>query len=111
MDKPNILFKAFADETRLRILNLLGHRDQCVCELQYVLRQPQSKISRHLALLRRSGLIVDRREGKWVIYSLAKPGTPLHASLVHCVKTCFRDVDNLKQDAERARKMKPLRCC
>ena len=57
MDKPNQLFKAFSDETRLRILNLLAQREHCVCEFQKILKVPQPTISRHLAYLRRSGFI------------------------------------------------------
>ena len=73
MDKPNQLFKAFSDETRLRILNLLAQRDHCVCEFQSILRVPQPTISRHLAYLRRSGLVEVERHGKMIMYSLAEP--------------------------------------
>ena len=66
------LFKAFADKTRLRILNLVAQRERCVCEFQKILRVPQPTISRHLAYLRRSGLLVARRDGKWIHYSLAE---------------------------------------
>jgi ArsR family transcriptional regulator, arsenate/arsenite/antimonite-responsive transcriptional repressor len=103
MDKPNQLFKAFADETRLRILNLVARRERCVCEFQQTLRVPQPTISRHLAYLRRSGLLVARREGKWVYYSLAEPRSSVHRSLVRCIKNCFCDVDFLKRDSGRAR--------
>lgn len=109
MDKPNQLFKAFADETRLRILNLLAQRDTCVCELQQVIRAPQPTISRHLAYLRRSGLVEERKEGKWVMYSLAPATNSVHETLLQCVKCCFSDIDFLKQDLDRAGKMKRIR--
>jgi len=110
MDKPDQLFKAFGDETRLRILNLLAQRDCCVCEFQQLLRVPQPKISRHLAYLRRSGLVETRKCGRWVMYSLAKPQNSVHESLLRCVKNCFRDIEFLKRDATAARKCHPVLC-
>ena len=111
MDKPNQLFKAFSDETRLRILNLLAQGEQCVCEFQMVLRVPQPKISRHLAYLRRSGLVVEERHGKMIMYSLVEPANPIHAALICCVRGCFQDIDYLKRDTERDKKLKPILCC
>ena len=111
MDKPDQLFKAFADETRLRILNLLAQGEQCVCEFQMVLRVPQPKISRHLAYLRRVGLIRERKEGKWVIYSLAAPRNPVHAALLRCVRGCFQEIEFLKSDLARRGHLKSPRCC
>jgi ArsR family transcriptional regulator len=70
--KSDILFRALADETRLRCLCLLVRQDElCVCELTYALGLVQPKISRHLANLRASGWVVDRRDGLWVYYRLA----------------------------------------
>ncbi|MGA7617390.1 MAG: metalloregulator ArsR/SmtB family transcription factor, partial [Thermoanaerobaculia bacterium] len=66
------LFGALADPTRLRILNLLAAGEICVCYFVEVLGEPQPKISRHLAYLRRSGLVETRRDGKWIHYGLAK---------------------------------------
>ncbi len=66
------LFKALADETRLRILHLLCHRELCVCQIVEVLEIGQSKASRHLGHLRNAGLVDDRREGLWMYYSLAQ---------------------------------------
>ena len=110
MDKPNQLFKAFSDETRLRILNLLAERDCCVCEFQQLLRVPQPKISRHLSYLRRAGLVETRKCGKWAIYSLTPARNRVHLTLVHCVKNCFADIEFLQRDRVRARKMKPVSC-
>jgi ArsR family transcriptional regulator, arsenate/arsenite/antimonite-responsive transcriptional repressor len=67
------LFKALADETRLRILTLLVQGELCVCDIMTVLKIGQSKASRHLACLRNAGLVDDRRSGVWMHYSLAKP--------------------------------------
>jgi len=110
MDKSNQLFKAFSDETRLRILNLLAQRDHCVCEFQNILRVPQPTISRHLAYLRRSGLVEVERHGKMIMYSLAEPGNEVHAALLRCVRGCFQKIDFLQRDIERHKKTKPILC-
>ena len=67
------VFKALADQTRLRILGLLGAGEVCVCEIHESLRIPQPTASRHLAYLKRAGLVADRRDGLWVYYRLARP--------------------------------------
>ncbi len=68
---PELFFKALADQTRLRCVALLQQEGElCVCELTYALQLVQPKISRHLALLRESGLVLDRREGLWVYYRI-----------------------------------------
>lgn len=108
MDKPDQLFKAFSDETRLRLLNLLAQRPHCVCEFQSILRSPQPRISRHLAYLRRSGLVVVERHGKMIMYSLAEAKNPLHAALLRCVRSCFREIEILQRDIERSSRAGPI---
>jgi ArsR family transcriptional regulator len=110
MDKPDQLFKAFADETRLRLLNLLAQRPHCVCEFQCILRVPQPKISRHLAYLRRSGLVIETRHGKNIMYALAEPGNEVHAALLRCVRGCFQKIDFLQRDIARDQKTKSIIC-
>jgi ArsR family transcriptional regulator len=66
-------FQALGDNTRLRLLNLMGEQEICVCYFVEVLDQPQPKISRHLAYLRSAGLVAARREGKWMHYRLVVP--------------------------------------
>jgi ArsR family transcriptional regulator len=66
------LFKALGDETRLRIVALLSHRELCVCHIQEALGLSQPHVSRHLAVLRAAGIVTDRRERKWVYYRLAR---------------------------------------
>lgn len=95
------IFKAFADETRLRILHLLTKGELCVCDILSALKAPQSKVSRHLAYLRASGLVVDRRDGKWKYYSLAPFKSNLHRSIIACVGSCLGDVPVLIQDSKR----------
>lgn len=67
------LFAALADSTRLRLLNLIAGREVCVCYFVEILEQPQPKISRHLAYLRRVGIVSARRQGKWMHYRLRWP--------------------------------------
>ncbi len=66
-------FQALGDNTRLRLLNLMGDQDLCVCYFVEVLNQPQPKISRHLAYLRSAGLVHARRDGKWMHYRIVMP--------------------------------------
>jgi ArsR family transcriptional regulator len=66
-------FQALGDRTRLRLLNLMGEQEICVCYFVEMLGQPQPKISRHLAYLRNAGLVAARREGKWMHYRLVMP--------------------------------------
>jgi len=70
-DKESRLFKALADETRLRILKLLEVREMCVCEVMVALGLTQPTASHHLGILENAGLVKDRKEGKWVFYSIA----------------------------------------
>jgi len=73
--------KALGDETRLRILALLAERELCVCEILAVLELPQSTVSRHLAILRRAGWVLDRRQGSWMYYRLVED-EPFHGPLL-----------------------------
>ena len=72
MKKIANIFKALSDDTRLRMIKLLHERELCVCELMQVLDMSQPRISRHMSVLKNAGLVEDRREGKWVHYSLRK---------------------------------------
>ena len=65
------LFHALSDETRLEIVQMLSHGERCVCELQDTLGAAQSRLSFHLKTLKDSGLVTDRREGRWIHYSLS----------------------------------------
>lgn len=66
------LFHAFSDEARLAVLELLGDGEHCVCELTSALDVAQSRLSFHLKVLKDAGLINDRREGRWVYYTLSR---------------------------------------
>ena len=80
--KIELVFKALADPTRLRLIRLLGDNEVCVCSCVEVLKTHQSKISRHLAYLRRAGLVSARRDGKWTHYRLIDPANPFAAKIV-----------------------------
>lgn len=107
----DLMFKAFADETRLRILHLLSRGELCVCDLVEILALPQSKVSRHLAYLKKAGLVEDRKEGLWRHYSLVKPESKFHTGLVECLRRCFGEVDALKQDSSRLEKRRKQAAC
>src|SRR3954453_17737198 len=79
------LFQALADPTRLRLLNLMAAGEVCVCYFVEVFDEPQPKISRHLAYLRRAGLVAARRDGKWMHYSLSVPADPAAAEVLRKV--------------------------
>src|SRR5580692_1774161 len=76
------LFAALADVTRLRLLNLMNGREVCVCYFVEILGQGQPKISRHLAYLRRAGLVTARREGKWMHYRIVPQSDAASASIL-----------------------------
>lgn len=97
----DLLFRGFADPTRLRILNLLAAGELCVCDLVDLLRLPQSTVSRHLRYLHRAGLVEVDREWRYAHYRLADAPLPVHRALLQCVRTCFRELPQL--DAERSR--------
>jgi len=106
-------FKAFSDETRLRILHLLLNGECCICELMAVLELTQSKVSRHMAYLKNAGFVTDRREGVWMYYSLAKPANEIHACQLRCLSGCFQEIEILRQDEarlERITRERKLRC-
>ena len=97
------LFKAMADQTRLRILALLSGGEVCVCDIHETLGIPQPRASRHLAYLRRTGLVLDRKEGLWVYYRLADPDDPVLQTLLSAVVHCLGHVQGSTRDtgAER----------
>jgi ArsR family transcriptional regulator len=103
------LFRAFSDRTRLRILHLLHSDELCVGDLVAILRVPQPTASRHLAYLRRAGLVTVRKDASWSYYSLAEPRNSFHAKLLDCLSSCFSDVPELERD--RARRARTTRCC
>jgi ArsR family transcriptional regulator len=100
---PLQLFKNLSDETRLSLVLLLREKGElCVCELVSILKETQPKISRHLALLRESGLLIDRRDGKWIHYRLSPHMPAWAAAVIEQAYLCQRDeILHLSQQAER----------
>lgn len=103
------LFKALADVTRLRILGLLLAGEVCVCDIHESLKIPQSKASRHLAYLRRAGLVDTRREGLWIHYRLGTFSDPVLAAIADAVRHGLTHLDAVQKDGERLKKR--TGCC
>jgi ArsR family transcriptional regulator len=100
-------FQALGDRTRLRLLNLMGEREICVCYFVEILGSPQPKISRHLAYLRSAGVVAARREGKWMHYRIVVPPHRGAAQILRQTLAALRE-DKAMQ-ADRARLTKA--CC
>jgi ArsR family transcriptional regulator len=103
------VFKALADATRLRILGLLLAGEVCVCHIHEALHIPQPKTSRHLAYLRRAGLVAARRQGTWMHYRLAELSDPALAAVRDAVMGVLRDHGVMRRDL--ARLEKATGCC
>lgn len=103
------LFQALGDPTRLRILGLLLTGEVCVCHIHESLKIPQPKTSRHLAYLRRAGLVEARRDGLWMQYRLALVADPLHAAIVEAVARALVGSETVRRDASRLQKR--TGCC
>jgi len=93
------LFRGFADPTRLRVLNILAAGELCVCDLVEILELPQPTVSRHLAYLRRCGLVAATRKWKYAHYRLTSAHHAVQSNLVECVRSCFVGIKLL--DVER----------
>src|SRR4026209_488567 len=89
------LFKALADATRLRILGLLLTGEVCVCDIHESLKIPQSKASRHLAYLRKSGLVETRRDGLWIHYRLGTLAHPVVATISDAVRHALTHINTV----------------
>jgi ArsR family transcriptional regulator len=98
------LFKGLADQTRLRIINLLLHGELCVCDIQYVLDSPQPNVSRHLTYLKHSGLVADRREGQRMYYRMADQGEPTRKQLFAFLQRVFAAADEFERDSRKLKK-------
>lgn len=98
---PETMFRACSDRTRLRILHLLANGEFCVCDLVSVLGVPQPKASRHLAYLRRAGLVRARKQGLWQYYMLAPARSAFHRRLMQCLAEGARENPPLLKDLLR----------
>ena len=102
-----LLFKALADSTRLRLINLIGEDEVCVCFFVEVLKINQPKISRHLAYLRKAGVVSARREGKWIHYRIVEPPDEHAANIFREVRTSLKSDPAMQRDRARLAQI----CC
>ena len=96
-----LIFKALADNTRLRLIHLLGDDELCVCSCVEVLKTNQPKISRHLAYLRRAGLVAARRDGKWTHYRLTQPSDTHVAKILSELRVRLENDPQMQSDKAR----------
>jgi ArsR family transcriptional regulator len=95
------LFRTLADPTRLRLLNLIADREICVCYFVEILGISQPKISRHLAYLRRAGIVAARRQGRWMHYRLVAPQDPVASSILKETLTHLRQGPDARRDLSK----------
>jgi ArsR family transcriptional regulator len=100
-EKPfpiDLLFRALADRTRLRLLNLIADKEICVCYFVEILRTSQPKISRHLAYLRRAGIVAARRQGRWMHYRLVAPHDAVASAILMETMAHLRQLPDMQAD-------------
>jgi ArsR family transcriptional regulator len=106
------IFRALSDKTRLRIMALLQGGELCVCDIVSVLDVPQPTASRHLAYLRRAGLVLTRKEGQWHYYRLSPAKSSFHSKVLDCLHCCLSELPEVTQDMKRLRRSnRSARCC
>jgi ArsR family transcriptional regulator len=106
------LFKALSDASRLRILNLLFHSGElCVCDIESVMGFTQTKVSRHLAYLKRAGLVADRRQGLWMLYSIPRPENEDQRRVINCLGALLKANTVAQRDAGRLAANISSGCC
>jgi ArsR family transcriptional regulator len=100
------LFAALSDRTRLRLLNLIGESEVCVCFFVEILGQSQPKVSRHLAYLRNAGIVSARRQGRWMHYRIQRPSGAA-AAILDAVLASFKSDKEMQSDLARLGRV----CC
>ncbi|WP_251106331.1 ArsR/SmtB family transcription factor [Alloacidobacterium dinghuense] len=100
-------FQALGDNTRLRLLNLMGDQELCVCYFVEILGQSQPKISRHLAYLRNAGIVTARRDGKWMHYRIVMPPNEGAAQVLQQMLQWFKEEKTMQADRAKLTKA----CC
>jgi ArsR family transcriptional regulator len=101
VDELENLFKALADKTRLRILALLGNNEVCVCHIHDSLEVPQPTVSRHLAYLRKSGLVAARRDGVWIHYQVSGSLNPVIRGVLAAAVEALRQAPATTHDRKQ----------
>jgi ArsR family transcriptional regulator len=106
------IFKALGDRNRLRIMKMLEVKAMCVCEITEVLNLAPSTVSKHLSLLHEADLIEDRKEGKWVNYSLpGKSRIPLVSDILKLIRFSLEDDSQIQADREKAKMTDRVKLC
>ncbi|HSZ18710.1 MAG TPA: metalloregulator ArsR/SmtB family transcription factor [Candidatus Acidoferrum sp.] len=103
----DLLFRALADRTRLRLLNLIAGKEICVCYFVEILKISQPKISRHLAYLRRAGIVAARRQGRWMHYRLVAPNDSVASAILRETLAHLRQLPEMQADVAKLE----TRCC
>jgi ArsR family transcriptional regulator len=112
MEQMASVFKALSDEARLRIINLLLYSGElCVCDIEAVMNFTQTKVSRHLAYLRRVGLVDARRKGFWMLYSIATAKTKEQREILEVLAALLDSNDVARKDARRLAGQIRNGCC
>ncbi len=104
LEELELIFKALSDKNRIRILKMLQRKSLCVCEIQAVLKLAVSTVSKHLSILRESGLISDWKEGKWINYKINDNPSPLVSNALLFVQLQIEGDATVKKDRE-------MTCC
>ncbi|MBE3584460.1 MAG: winged helix-turn-helix transcriptional regulator [Limnochordaceae bacterium] len=108
------VMKAAGDRTRARILKMLQGRELCVCQLMAVLRMSSSTVSKHLSILKMTGLVQDRRDGRWVYYSLVSQTVdsttpsgrnPYVGTILRCLQDWLNDDPAIRADQQKLEKL------
>jgi ArsR family transcriptional regulator len=103
----DLLFRALADRTRLRLLNLIAGREICVCYFVEILKLSQPKISRHLAYLRHAGIVAARRQGRWMHYRVVQPRDPVASAILNETLAHLRQLPEMREESAKLE----ISCC
>jgi ArsR family transcriptional regulator, arsenate/arsenite/antimonite-responsive transcriptional repressor len=105
------LYKALSEEMRLRIMMLLTHGELCVCDLMAILDEAQSKVSRHLAYLKHSGMVKSKRDGLWMHYSLKDSMESVAQAQISFLKRQLTSADWFQKDMKKMEEVKKQKLC
>ena len=111
MEQITQIYRALSEEMRLRIIMLLIHGELCVCDLMSIFGEPQSKVSRHLAYLKHSGLVRSKRVGKWMHYSLKEPLDTISQAQLNFMKEQLAHQPLFEEDLKRMEEAKKQKIC
>jgi ArsR family transcriptional regulator, arsenate/arsenite/antimonite-responsive transcriptional repressor len=111
MDQVVQIYKALSEEMRLRIMMLLTHGELCVCDLMAIFNEPQSKISRHLAYLKNSGLITGKRVGVWMHYSVRETLDEIARAQLEFMGQHLSSLGWSREDMKKMEEVKAQKLC